>query len=967
MIRRSRGVALMILVPGLACFGTDEAMRSDQESGEITTSLAAAPTLQERIERADALYRQAEFDSALAIVEDALAEACARADSPSIARLLTIEAYVAYQRSDYDKAREIGQRALDVALAIGLSDELARAYNLQGLVNWQQSRFSAAIDMFTQTANVPGSGVDAQTLASINLGNVHTELGNLTEARASFQKGLELSRQQGNTRRESIALNNLGMLAIRVGDPLAAIPLLERAIALFREQGATNFEANALGQMGTAYTALGEVGRAIAVLDIALQLARSKGMRQEEASNLEALAEAYRAAGDHRRALALYADAETINRETGLVWETGSDQRSRSEIFEELGDISSAFQAAQAALATHRSVGARWEVFADLVVLADLSQQLGELDVSRLYLDEARALAAEFDVPTARVRLAVAEARSAKRSGKPHQVLLALGRVEADLAAGAYEWVWTAEILRAQAHAALGNLHLAVSAGRRAVDAVEHVRAGFGSAFLRSRFVAKRRDAYATLVQVYLEAGDTLAAFEASDHARGRALLEHLSLGDGSQKGGLLETVRLERTVLLRQIGEWSSAISYLESFPPDERDELSIQQLNHRIAEARAEYEALRVLAIERDEAAAALLGERSVSGREIQTMLRDEEILLQYLVTDDRLLSFVVTCDGARSFEHPIPADDLRRRVRIARDFISDPSTKPDLDARILESLFGILMAPAVDLLSASDRVVIIPDGALNYLPFAALVDHSTGRYLAEEYELRVYPSAAALLALRARHEATTSGSELDGAMAFAPLSRSLPATRREAEAFRKALSGSRTAVGGRATEVRLREALSGGGIVHVATHGVMNARNPMFSRLELARGSDEALDNDGRLEVHELFTISVRSPLVFLSGCETGLGPAGSTSFGIGQDYATLAQAFLYAGASNVISTLWRIEDEGAAEFAERFYEGLEQAGPLEALAWAQRRMISSERFRAPYYWASYQLAGDGWEIG
>jgi CHAT domain-containing protein len=99
------------------------------------------------------------------------------------------------------------------------------------------------------------------------------------------------------------------------------------------------------------------------------------------------------------------------------------------------------------------------------------------------------------------------------------------------------------------------------------------------------------------------------------------------------------------------------------------------------------------------------------------------------------------------------------------------------------------------------------------------------------------------------------------------------------------------------------------------------------------------------------------------VFLSGCETGLGAAWSTSFDRGEDYATLAQAFLYAGARNVVATLWRVADESAADFAARFYDSLPTLGAAEALATAQRRMLSDPRYQAPYFWASYQVSGDG----
>jgi CHAT domain-containing protein len=135
-------------------------------------------------------------------------------------------------------------------------------------------------------------------------------------------------------------------------------------------------------------------------------------------------------------------------------------------------------------------------------------------------------------------------------------------------------------------------------------------------------------------------------------------------------------------------------------------------------------------------------------------------------------------------------------------------------------------------------------------------------------------------------------------------------------------------------------------------------------MFSRIELSRGAAAAGSaDDGRLEVHEVLRLRVRSPLVFLSGCETGAGMSGSTYWSRGEDYATLAQAFLYAGTRDVIATLWRIQDEGAANFAGRFYAHLRSSSSAAALAQTQREMIRDSRFSAPYYWASYVISGEG----
>jgi CHAT domain-containing protein len=112
-----------------------------------------------------------------------------------------------------------------------------------------------------------------------------------------------------------------------------------------------------------------------------------------------------------------------------------------------------------------------------------------------------------------------------------------------------------------------------------------------------------------------------------------------------------------------------------------------------------------------------------------------------------------------------------------------------------------------------------------------------------------------------------------------------------------------------------------------------------------------------------LNEVFGLPIAASLVFLSGCETGLGPAWANEFTRGEDYSTLGQTFLLAGAGSVVSTLWRIDDAGAAFLASAFYRHLEQLPPAEALAAAQRDARKDARFRSPYYWAAYQVSGGG----
>jgi CHAT domain-containing protein len=249
------------------------------------------------------------------------------------------------------------------------------------------------------------------------------------------------------------------------------------------------------------------------------------------------------------------------------------------------------------------------------------------------------------------------------------------------------------------------------------------------------------------------------------------------------------------------------------------------------------------------------------------------------------------------------------------------------------------------------------------MTYLPFAALRRSDGGRYVVEDYSILQASSAGAFAALRRTEGAGAAESRgVQASAGFAPFPEALPATPRELRAFRSAVRAASGDAGPRATESRLRTALTVARVVHVATYGQMNPWNPMFSRIAMARGAGGAAD-DGRLEVHEILGLRVRAELVFLSGCETGIGPAWSTEFARGEDYASLAQAFLYAGARTVISTLWPIADDGAAEFATRFYAHLPSEAAPEALAAAQREMLATRGRAAPYYWAAYQVSGDG----
>jgi CHAT domain-containing protein len=917
---------------------------------------------------AESAYADGDFSNARIAFRAALALAENRGDSVGEARILTWRGLAARNLGEYADSRALGERALALKLRLGLRADLFRSYNALGLLAWNEGRHDEALARFAAASEAAIAVGDSSSLANLanNVALVQAELGNFSEARQGFLAAGRAARERQDSSSEGRSLSNLGMLEIQLGNPHAGIASLQAARRLLAAVGDVTGEQNALGQLGSAYDALGEPRLAFAALDSALRLSRDQGLRQEEASNLELIAGLHRQAGDLQRALQLYDQAHAINGELGNAVEQGTNRRNTAEIQMALGRRDVARTHTLEALRLHRGSDAPLEELRDLLVLADMALAADSVLVSDEHFRSAQRLSAKLDARIARVEVALAGAALALGKGNPHGALRMLSTSRHDLALGGYGGEWQAASLRARAFSRLSLLDSAAAAGRQAVAAVDRMRGSFGSGFLRNAFTADQASAYGELVEVLLRLGRTEEAFEVSDGARNNALVEHLA---GDNDVSLARpTVRSvgEAAAMLRRIDRLVVRLDAIEETPRAGRDSGTRAQaaaLAGQLVEARGAYEALLVRVAEVDAPGSAMLGWGSTRVTDVQQVLGPDEALLEYLVTPARLVIFVVTRSEVRSLGTEIPLEDLARRVRLARDLVGMPGGDAHQPDQVLQGLHALLIAPAerAGLFEGIRRLVVVAHSVLSYLPFAALQREGTGRYLMQDYALLQLPSAASLAVLRGAAPAVEIGNGR-GATVFAPFPNTLPGSSREARAFRRAVSSARAERGRNATELRLRRALSGGGTVHIASHGVMNPRNPMFSRIELAAG-DGGTDDDGRLEVHELLALRIRSPLVFLSGCETGVGSAWSTQFARGEDYATLAQAFLYAGATSVVATLWRIGDEGAAAFAERFYARAGTLSPAQALAEAQREMAKDARFGSPYYWAAYQVFGAG----
>ncbi|HEY2962613.1 MAG TPA: CHAT domain-containing protein [Pyrinomonadaceae bacterium] len=421
-------------------------------------------------------------------------------------------------------------------------------------------------------------------------------------------------------------------------------------------------------------------------------------------------------------------------------------------------------------------------------------------------------------------------------------------------------------------------------------------------------------------------------------------------------------------------------------------------------------------------------------------QTVLDDQTVLVEYALQADDSYLFAVSKDAVSLFKLPsratveklatdlraqlIPSKLQRRIVGIdvaeANRGLGIASSAPEDAAPFVaaaNALYKVVLEPAASMIGEK-RLLIVADGALNYVPFETLLkspepgDFASLGYLVKSNEIIYAPSASVVGAIKQQRAKTSSRAVLviadpvfnsndarakkgaapanadaelrglgiqsaladvdgatpapaaaNGALEGLPLAR-LNGTRVEADQIAKLAKAS----GGQADvwldldaseENLATRDISKYRVIHVATHGLLNAERPQFTGVVLSLVGNKT--RDGFVRTDEVFNLRLGSPLVMLSACETGLGKEKR-----GEGVMGLTRAFMYAGAPTVGVSLWSVADKSTADLMTDFYQRLLSTSAATtssgALRGAQLAMISGKKYSAPFYWAPFVLVGD-----
>jgi len=344
----------------------------------------------------------------------------------------------------------------------------------------------------------------------------------------------------------------------------------------------------------------------------------------------------------------------------------------------------------------------------------------------------------------------------------------------------------------------------------------------------------------------------------------------------------------------------------------------------------------------------------------QQLRQHISSNQLLLAYFLYEEKLVTFALTSNSLIMHENPEGMEQLERILPFLHAHFdpkgwpkSEPAQKETV-CRLLQKLYNILIAPvASHLPSQSGHLTIVPYGPLHKVPFHALYDGS--RYLIEDFQISYLPASNLF-----EHFATTSKSQVHSAKEVflkPPLvfgfseNGLLQRVNEEAKAIASMLNGN-CYLGNNATISRLIDESFNSPIIHLATHGNTRLDAPNFSYIRLA---------DGQLNAIDAFSLDLKGcELVTLSGCETGLSLIGG-----GDEQLGLGRAFLAAGASSLVMSLWSVEDTSTSELMKLFYRYLlDGESKVQALRAAQCTLMHQNEAATshPYFWAAFRLVGD-----
>lgn len=920
-----------------------------------------------------------------------------------------------------DQSLQTYQEALRLAQETGdRSGEAETLVNLGGY--WMtQARHSESLESLEQALRLSEELGDRRIQAdALNIRAIVREnQGEPRQALQDYTEALRLRESIGDRVGAAQTLSNLGVLFRGQGESSKAIDHLERALEQRRKFANSLAVANTLYNLSVAQGDLGHWEKALRYGVESMELYRSAQGKRGEAFATQRLGDLYRTLGELKKAEALYRQCLPLWREVGDRRGEATTLRALGSLFLELNETEPARKRFLQSLELSRRIDNPRLLMEALSGLGHVEFLEGEFDSAARKFQESLELSRKIGDPrqqalhlgkSAEVHLHLNQVQAAQEE---IETSLELARLSRDPLLESFTLSQRAELKRKQ-----NDLEGALADLESVLHLVESVRWQVGVSDLRASFLASRQKYYQRSIQLLMQmhsrdsrAGFAGRAFEISERSRARSLLDVLQLAGTAGPGQGVTRLLREEERLRAEFNEWAVRFQRLSS---RETDPEALAATKHALDQSAVRLQMKQAEIQQADPRYNLISFSQPLTIAEIQEKLLDEDSLfLEFASAEDHSYLWAVSSQDVDVVELASPGEleNLARkfyRTLTERNRIIEPETTAEKRERLdrsaiegerLRQILSSRLLGSLQNLAAKKTLIISAGGALQYVPFGALLDPGSGMLLAARKRMFLVPSATALYLLRRQSQNVSSGPHSVAAVAdpvfdaqdprvkststastkfestdssalrqlapewsWGPLTR-LRFSRREAERITRLLpsSKSRLLLDFSAARKAVKQSDFGSdSVVHFATHAVLNDREPALSGIALSMVTPEGRPLDGFFRLPDIYSLRWNTSLVVLSACNTALGRRLE-----GEGMIGLVRGFFFAGVPAVVATLWSVDDRATARFMEYFYRALLGAGEsvAEALRVAQNSMRRDSRWSDPYYWAGFVLWGDG----
>ncbi|MDJ0773508.1 MAG: CHAT domain-containing protein [Mastigocoleus sp. MO_167.B18] len=636
--------------------------------------------------------------------------------------------------------RELGEKKAQAFIMLGIG----RTYSNLGDKQKALKFYNQALPLSREVSYKSG-----ETKILNNIGKVYHDLGYKQQALKFYNQALPLRREVEDKSGEAITLNNIGKVYDDLGDKQQALKFLNQALSLFEKIEYKFGEARTLNNIGKAYFDLGDKQQAFKFLNQALLLRREVEDKNGEAETLSNIGSFYSSLGDKEQALNFYNQALSLLKEVQDKSSEATILNNIAGVYDDLGEKQQALKFYNKALLLSREVENKSVQAITLSNIGFVYSDLGDKQKALKFYNQALLLSREVEDKSQEAKTlnnigaVYSDLGNKQKAFKFYNQALPLMREVENKSEEATTLNNIANLELKQ-----GNLQKALNNIKAAVDIIEDLRTKVDREDLRTSYFATVQDIYKLYVDILMQLhkqnpsqGYDAQALNASEKSRARGLLDLLTEAQADIRKGanpqlLAEENRLQQLISAKD--KLRSGIVNDRNKSNDPISKAAAKRLEKEITNHLNEYKQLQIKIKKSNPKYAALKYPKSLNLPQIQQQLDKDTLLLQYSLGKERSYLWVVSPNSLKSYELP-KKSEIDKSVINLFCLISQNSSKPpsatgkenscaNLKTRRIdlaaEELSKLVIAPVKDRLGKK-RLVVVADGALQYIPFAALAD--------------------------------------------------------------------------------------------------------------------------------------------------------------------------------------------------------------------------------------------------